>query len=817
MTPNVMQFKKGGVMIKKAKHGYGGLMQIQLPPETLKSFHDLNPNSRINRLFNEDSGLPANGKSKMAYGGPVPQIRKDGTIDPSVKGDWGAATWKSDVLMALKKHGRIDANTDMNTFDSMGWEDAKAIADKNADIVKYQPGDPKTNKYNNMQFLVNNRYKDPTKAPGGTLAQGYDESGNTVGDENYLPEKKRKGGKVEKVMHEFKNNKLHSGSKKGPLVKTRKQAIAIAMSEAGKNKYAQGGEFENQYSGDDKLMQIEGPSHEEGGVQFSPTAEVEGGETVKSNVVNSNNIIISKEIAEQYGLPKGAVGKTPAQYSKTIEKKYKGRDLDPFAQNSKEMEMNNVTKMSMDLGEMYKQAQQKRNGGKVFDLGGYNDSDNPDGDGIFDKKNLPWNDPDPKAMWPFNSSGKKFINDLYYGKKSNTGINTMPSDTTNVKPFSGRLQLSDILSNPFKRPVLPTNPLTGPEDPNNPSYGQFSNVPEDSNVSQIPTQKNVPAGKGNVSLPDVNMDQYLSSINSSRYNADNYVDPNEQFYTNPPDPIGTGDYSDVAPPPSVEGDFKPVTYAGPGSTNSKGMSGSQLMGLAPMAINAFLAARTAATKPDKVQFGRIQPDEMYPAFIDPTYALNTASDTFGTANEAMKQGSKTDYLRRRIQSATEEGKTKSGILGQIQGANTQMLNQAKQINVQNKMEAGRVNLQTQMGEENINAANIGASQTARDAYLANVGTMFGERARDIEARKAQTTNNENTLTTLNSMGYGVKWDVDANGRLKMTKTGENTLSPENYSPYFPESSLEIPGRYDPKKLSNLNVTPYSFNDYKRGQ
>lgn len=40
--------------------------------------------------------------------------------------------------------------------------------------------------------------------------------------------------KVKKVMHEFKEDKLHSGSKKGPEVKNPKQAIAIAMSEARK-------------------------------------------------------------------------------------------------------------------------------------------------------------------------------------------------------------------------------------------------------------------------------------------------------------------------------------------------------------------------------------------------------------------------------------------------------------------------------------------------------------------------------------------------------------------------------------------------------
>ena len=37
--------------------------------------------------------------------------------------------------------------------------------------------------------------------------------------------------KVRKVMNEYEGGELHSGSKHGPVVKNRKQAIAIALSE----------------------------------------------------------------------------------------------------------------------------------------------------------------------------------------------------------------------------------------------------------------------------------------------------------------------------------------------------------------------------------------------------------------------------------------------------------------------------------------------------------------------------------------------------------------------------------------------------------
>jgi hypothetical protein len=45
-----------------------------------------------------------------------------------------------------------------------------------------------------------------------------------------------KKAKMETAMHDFKAGKMHSGSKKGPVVKSRAQAIAIGLSQSGQSK-----------------------------------------------------------------------------------------------------------------------------------------------------------------------------------------------------------------------------------------------------------------------------------------------------------------------------------------------------------------------------------------------------------------------------------------------------------------------------------------------------------------------------------------------------------------------------------------------------
>jgi hypothetical protein len=596
----------------------------------------------------------------------------------------------------------------------------------------------------------------------------------TVGTKNMIPNVMsfKQGGdaKVAKVMKEFKQGKLHSGSKKGPVVKNRKQAIAIALSEARLSKKANGG----------SLQRIEGPSHEQGGVQLMPNIEVEGGETIKNNVVNSDNWKITKQVAKIYNLRPASVGKTPAEYSKLIDDEYKKNENMIGSKKDHEIELDKISAMSAEMAEILgNESGKAENGERIFplqipdinipnvNLGSYNN--------LFPARML------NRGINAANSIldyGTEFINaeSRIASIPQRYVTNKLASTAIKGYALSHPRQYVDFTRwNNDKIPINPTitnrsvnNLNIGPDiNSGNPRPGDMQFMPEikvDTSMIGKPQTKKATG---------INIPAKFAEGQTLWYDRDNVK------YTPP-----TGDEAALSPEflmnqyvnntasrtnPNIDfGEFTPDEISLPeiktkNTANLKNI-GQTALGLAPVAVNAFLAAKTAAEGPDKVKLPRLHHDPVNPKLIDPAYQVQQAKDSFATANEAMSQISKKDYLRRRIQSATEEGKVTSGIRGQADATNAQLLNQAEQINKESMMRTDAANLEAAMQEENINAANKGAWQTSRDFYISNLGTMAGEIGRDLRLEDANELYNDRLFNVMNE-GFkpqGYTWDRSGN-------------------------------------------------------
>jgi hypothetical protein len=622
----------------------------------------------------------------------------------------------------------------------------------------------------------------------------------TVGKVNMTPNVMhfKKGGKIKKVMHEFKAGTLHSGSKTGPLVTKRDQAIAIALSEERrKNKkketggvimepieYKKGGKIhikkenkgkfnalkkrtgktteelthsknpltrkravfaqnarkwkhegggllngmdndEQIYGKRNPLMIMEGASHDEGGINFLPDAEVQGGETIINNVVNSDDITITKELANAYNLPKKAVGKTVADYSKNIESQFEGRDGDPFAMNTRNRMMSVVSRMSAELADMYDNEDNHAQYGK--DL-------NPDPPSwTYGVPAIRWG---LKALNRFSENVGTPIKYPFTNLRP-TGIGWDPNGNNNLvdprtRVNQGGFNAEDLMYLPFNKgnniniqeqqPIRTTNKIT-PTIPIDNEPIDFRTPKQAGYTEGTATGYSTGTNTNKFFTPDISSLKYIAPDDNMNIGSTlgSLVDDKKYDikFSNPADIPG-----------QTLSENKGI------GNNVKGSGINNILGAVPIAMSAFNAAKAARERPEKINIAPIHPEKINPKLIDPSYQLQNVGDVFATGNEAMKQVSKKDYLRRRIQSATEEAKTKSGVLGQTAATNVGIRNRADEINQSNAMRAGMFNTEMGLQEENINAANMGAYQTNRDFQRNNLATMLGEYARDTRLEKA---------------------------------------------------------------------------------
>jgi hypothetical protein len=167
--------------------------------------------SKVKKIFKTiEKGLPT---TKSGIGMDIDELIGPKLLDKS-KGDYANISAVIDTSKKKLKPEAVLAGRKDNIgafLSSSGKDDISGGIDYLTEdkSTSFGLGASKSGKDKNITIGVNSR---------------FEKGGMTKGQK-----------KVGKVMREFKKGELHSG-KKGPVVKNRKQAIAIALSEAGMSK-----------------------------------------------------------------------------------------------------------------------------------------------------------------------------------------------------------------------------------------------------------------------------------------------------------------------------------------------------------------------------------------------------------------------------------------------------------------------------------------------------------------------------------------------------------------------------------------------------
>lgn len=150
--------------------------------------------------------------SNFCVGGAVKKYAKGGAVHEDVAQD------KKMIAKAVHKHEKV-----------LHKGEPLTKLKKGGVVVEKATGE----RYPSREAMIKHEAKETPRMQREEVIQRRVAKGVPVAPAGPLLALKRGGqAKIGKVMGEFKEGKLHSGSKSGPEVTNRKQALAIAMSEA---------------------------------------------------------------------------------------------------------------------------------------------------------------------------------------------------------------------------------------------------------------------------------------------------------------------------------------------------------------------------------------------------------------------------------------------------------------------------------------------------------------------------------------------------------------------------------------------------------
>ena len=220
---------------------------------------------------------------------------------------------------------------------------------------------------------------------------------------------------------------------------------------------------------------------------------------------------------------------------------------------------------------------------------------------------------------------------------------------------------------------------------------------------------------------------------------------------------------------------------------------NNILGLAPLAINALSMLGTMRAKPEEVDYPLIEGDYERMLF-DPSQALTEAERTYGGLKKSIREtagGNVGKYLSGMIQATTEEEQAKSNIIDAFAQKNVEEYNRNRLM----RFYKDRENAMIQRQEAIDRAANEAALQSARRFDTAQFATGLGQYARDRRLMEEDKRYKDRLLDLLETKNYkwreGEGWDFMST-MARMGYGGTGGMAGMGGTPtYAPSSSLNV--------------------------
>jgi hypothetical protein len=449
------------------------------------------------------------------------------------------------------------------------------------------------------------------------------------------------------------------------------------------------------------LSMLEGPSHAEGGIQLTPEAEVEGGETKKQDYIFSDRLIIPGKKT------------TFAQRSKQINKMYLGkRPNDPISKQAEERELSVLQDMQEIVrGEIMSNAYTKAYGGflkkKKMYAGG--NMPGPDGDPnsldyITNTSNVMYSNEFP-SYWDKNKAGlyeNEF--DTGFGNRPNNNINYIQPKTLNKKlpnpgpyfrEFYGLNDLYELSATDMQTVMQPVLPV-----PNRGAmYAVSQSIPE-----LAPKQ-----------IPDIMLPILYNEAKSKKF-SDELSGTVEPLFLDTGKSSGDNTFG-----------MQPADYA---SIGTQALSGLSQLYYGLKGPDEVRDAKFRTARPNKLNMTkakRLASGEIDNSFSGVDYDLaQTASSAGNYAANRLASGIK----RARVKAETN---TKLSQEEELQNANIQ--NNFNQFNAQVLNAEEQINL----GQEDKRIQEKDAARMAVTEGLNNIGQSVGQGVKDKRAYDWQNT------------------------------------------------------------------------------